>query len=323
MISANKIFMNTLPRIVILCGGTGAESEVSKASGEALSLSLSKKYQTRIIKLDEDQLPEGLDPEHEVVFPVIHGTFGEDGQLQALLDEKGIEYAGSDQRSSQLCMDKSQAKKIVVENGVRVSPSVSFNDPKQVNVAELIDKLGREMVLKPLNQGSSVSLRMICGYQDLQNCLLEIEPGDWMLERRVIGREVTIGMMDNHAMGIVEVIPVGGVYDYERKYVPGSTEYKFPAVMDDEVERELKSFARKAYKACGCRDFARIDFMISEDGNPYFLEVNTIPGLTTTSLLPKSASCSGYDFDKLCHRLIEPAVNRFYERNPNLNFHAA
>jgi len=317
-----KILMN-VPDLIILCGGTGPERDVSRASGDALYESLSQTFSTRLIDLSDDRLPEGLKSTSEIVFPVIHGTFGEDGRLQALLEDSGIEYAGSDKVSSQLCMDKALAKETVEKVGVRVSPSITFSDPKQCDPSKIIDLLGRETVLKPVNQGSSVSLRIICGFEDLKKTLSEIEPGEWMLEKRVIGREVTIGMLDNHAMGIVEVIPVGGVYDYTRKYEAGSTEYRFPAVIDDEVERELKEFARNAYRACRCRDFARIDFMICEDGHPHFLEINTLPGMTATSLLPKSASCSGYDFDKLCRRLVEPAIKRFSDRNPNYNRHAA
>ena len=132
-----------------------------------------------------------------------------------------------------------------------------------------------------------------------------------MLERRIFGREVTIGILNGVAMGIVEVIPQGGVYDYKRKYSQGSTEYRFPAVFDLEIEEEIKKLANRAYLSCDCRDFARIDFMVCEDGNPYFLEINTLPGLTTTSLLPKSASCAGYDFHSLAKKLIEPAIMRF------------
>ena len=311
------------PDLIILCGGTGPERDVSRASGEAIYESLAQAFSTKLIDLSEDHLPEGLKSTSEIVFPVIHGTFGEDGRLQALLEKAGIEYAGSDRASSQLCMDKALAKETVKKAGVRISPSITFSNPKKCDPSKIIDLLGRETVLKPVNQGSSVSLRMICGYENLIETLAEIESGEWMLEKRVIGREVTIGMLDDHTMGIVEVIPVGGVYDYKRKYEPGSTEYRFPAVLDEEIERELKDFARSAYRACGCRDFARVDFMICEDGHPHFLEVNTLPGMTATSLLPKSASCSGYDFDKLCRRLVEPAIKRFFDRNPNYNRHAA
>jgi len=315
--------MTKIPNIIILSGGTGPEREVSLTSGRSLSEALGKHYPTRLIDLNQNSLPAGINAENDVIFPVIHGTFGEDGQLQALLDDAGFTYAGSNASSSRVCMNKTLTKECVMSVGVRTSPSVNFSDPKELDPVSLIEQLGRETVLKPSNQGSSVSLQVICGFRQLEAALQAIEPGDWMLEKRVIGREVTIGLLDNHAMGVVEVIPVGGVYDYERKYQPGCTEYRFPAVIDDEVERELKSFARSAYRACQCRDFARIDFMICEDGHPHFLEINTLPGLTPTSLLPKSASCSGYDFDKLCRRLVEPAIDRFYSKYPRFNCHAA
>jgi D-alanine-D-alanine ligase len=132
-----------------------------------------------------------------------------------------------------------------------------------------------------------------------------------MIEHRVFGREVTLGILGGSALGVVEVIPTGGVYDYERKYSSGSTEYRYPAVLSCEIETILRDFALSAFDACGCRDFARVDFIICEDGNAHFLEINTLPGLTTTSLLPKSASCAGYDFDRLTTRLVEPAFQRF------------
>ncbi len=312
-----------MPRVVILSGGTGPERNVSISSGNALYESLRRSLDARLIELTQDRLPEEIDANQDVVFPVIHGTFGEDGGLQTLLEEAGFEYAGSQSASSRLCMNKRLAKEMVSTDGVRVCPSIDFSDPKDCNPEEIISHLGREIVLKPIDQGSSVYLRMICGLRDLKDALSGLAPGGWMLEKRVIGREVTIGMLDNHAMGVVEVIPVGGVYDYERKYQPGSTEYRFPAVIDDELEREIKAFARSAYDACKCRDFSRIDFMICEDGHAHFLEINTLPGLTQTSLLPKSASCSGYDFDKLCRRLIDPAIERFHYKNQTYNCHAA
>ena len=120
-----------------------------------------------------------------------------------------------------------------------------------------------------------------------------------------------MGILGSCSLGIVEVIPKGGVYDFERKYSAGSTEYRYPAVLDCEIENEVKTFALNAFNACGCRDFARVDFIICEDGHAHFLEINTLPGLTETSLLPKSASCSGYDFEQLSRQLLQPAVERF------------
>ena len=302
---------NNLPSITILAGGVGPEREVSLDSGRSLADALEFEYRVDLVDLREASLPDNLCPDETVVISVIHGTFGEDGQLQELLDNAGFAYAGSGTEASRLCMNKNASKQVVSGSGVRVSGDVCFTDPESINAKEICESLGEDLILKPTDQGSSVALYVIRGLSELKNALGEIQTGNWMLEKRIFGREVTVGLLNGVPMGIVEVIPDGGVYDYKRKYIKGSTEYRFPAVLDLEIEDEIKRLARRAFHACDCRDFARIDFMICEDGNPYFLEVNTLPGLTTTSLLPKSASCAGYDFQSLSKKLVEPALGRF------------
>jgi D-alanine-D-alanine ligase len=210
-------------------------------------------------------------------------------------------------------MNKFESKKVVATAGVRVAPDFEFSDPSEVNSEEILSQLGQDLVIKPVDQGSSVALYVIHGSDQFENVLGTLSPGNWMVEKRIFGREVTVGILGDCSLGIVEVIPKGGVYDFERKYTAGSTEYRFPAVLDCDIESEVKISALKAFHACGCRDFSRVDFIICEDGNAYFLEINTLPGLTETSLLPKSASCAGYDFDKLAMQLLHPAVSRFTE----------
>ena len=299
------------PSVTILAGGIGPERQVSLNSGKCLAEALELEYKVNLIDLQGTSLPEDLCPGETVVISVIHGTFGEDGQLQKILDESGFIYAGSEAVGSHLCMNKHASKKSVAERGVRVSPDIPFSDPRSINPNEICKQLGPDLILKPTDQGSSVALFVINGADQLEKALSEIENGNWMLEKRIFGREVTVGLLNGVPMGIVEVIPYGGVYDYKRKYSKGSTEYRFPAVLDLEIEEEIKRFARLSFYVCKCRDFARIDFMISEDGNPFLLEINTLPGLTPTSLLPKSASCSGYDFQSLCKKLVQPAITRF------------
>jgi len=304
---------NLKMKVAILSGGIGPEREVSIASGKALAQALQEYYPVSLIDLESPSLPRELNPTEQVVFPVIHGTFGEDGTLQSMLEESGFAYAGSGPESSRLCMDKALAKRAVVEAGVTVSDAIVFQDPTSLNATEAIEELGSNMILKPTDQGSSVALYILNGVDQLRKTLEQLKPGNWMLERRIFGREFTVGVLHGYSLGIVEVIPNGGVYDYERKYSAGSTEYRFPAVLPIELEQKLKAFAADSFHACNCRDFARVDFMISEDGHPFFLEVNTLPGLTDTSLLPKSASCSGYDFSSLAKKLVEPAISRFNE----------
>ena len=302
---------NRKPSVTILAGGIGPERKVSLDSGKCLADALEFEYRVNLIDLQETSLPADLCPRETVVISVIHGTFGEDGQLQGILDDAGFFYAGSGANASRLCINKHASKRSVAEKGVRVSPDIRFSDPRSINPKEICEELGTDLILKPTDQGSSVALFVTKGADQLEKALGEIENGNWMLEKRIFGREVTVGLLHGVPMGIVEVIPDGGVYDYKRKYSKGSTEYRFPAVLDLEIEEEIKRFARLSFHVCECRDFARIDFMICEDGNPFFLEVNTLPGLTTTSLLPKSASCAGYDFQSLCKKLVEPAITRF------------
>lgn len=301
--------------ITILSGGIGPERDVSLNSGTALAEALQDHYSVDLVDLKESQVPEGLDPRQTVVFPVIHGTFGEDGSLQSMLDEQGFIYAGSDCKGSRLCMDKVRAKQVVEAEGVRVAKDIFFTDPNELDLKLIHQELGPDLILKPTDQGSSVALYVLKGIDDLQNALSSLPNGNWMLEQRVFGREFTVGVLRDMALGIVEVIPLGGVYDYERKYTPGSTDYKYPAILPLPIEEDLKRQAVDCFRACGCRDFARIDFIVSEDGHPHFLEVNTLPGLTSTSLLPKSASCSGYDFSALVKELLRPAISRFTKLN--------
>jgi D-alanine-D-alanine ligase len=303
--------MKQEPKIIILSGGIGPERDVSLRSGQALFDSLSKSFSTQLYDLRDKNLPESLSSDTDVVFPIIHGEFGEDGELQKLLDAGGFEYCGCDASSSRLCMNKSLTKTRVAQVGVRTPKGIDFNNPQELDADDILTALGDDLIIKPTDQGSSVSLFFTSGRKQLVQRLQNLDPGNWLIERRVIGREVTIGVLNNDSLGIVEVIPIGGVYDYERKYTPGSTEYRFPAIIDSDTEVEIKESALKAYQSCGCRDFARVDFIICDDGHAHFLEINTLPGLTQTSLLPKSASSSGYSFDQLTKRLVMPAVDRF------------
>jgi D-alanine-D-alanine ligase len=250
-----------------------------------------------------------------VVFPAIHGTFGEDGRLQELLDNAGINYAGSDAHASRLCMNKYLSKRVVSKSGVRIAPDVEFRNPCDLDLAKILSDLGHNLIIKPVDQGSSVDLFVVSGENELISTLENLPVGHWMIEKRIFGRELTVGILGESTLGVVEIIPKGGLYDYDRKYSAGETEYRFPAVIDCQIEQEIKEFAINAFRACGCRDFGRVDFILNEDGKAYFLEINTIPGLTKTSLLPKSASCSGYSFENLTNQLVRPAMLRETKEN--------
>lgn len=296
-------------KILVLHGGTSEEREVSLASGRAVASALEATHRVELIRLDEAALPDGIQTADTVVFPALHGTFGEDGQLQSLLETAGIEYCGSDAAASRLCMDKAAAKAIAREQAVRTPDWLVFGADVKPLADEVIGRLGASLVVKPVDQGSSVGLHFSEHRSGLGVALSQIHEGKWLAEQRISGRELTVGLLEGKAMGVVEIVSASGVYDYQAKYTPGSTEYRFPAELTPEIEARIKDDAERLFQACGCRDFARIDFLLDGE-QAYFLEINTLPGLTATSLLPKSASCVGYDFEALAKALVAPAVKR-------------
>ncbi len=302
--------MNEDVRIAVIFGGPSEEREVSLATGQAVADALRHNFEVDLFAIEDDALPVGLDPERHVVFPALHGRFGEDGGIQQLMEEAGIAYAGTGPEGSRLCFAKEETKAKVDAAGVRVAPGVSFTVPGPVPAAERILQLGPPFVLKPDRQGSSIDLLMIDGADELHGMFSRLQPGRWLLEKKIEGREITVGMLRRKSLGLVEIRPHEGSYDYRHKYTKGLTEYNFPARVETAVEMEIRRAAEIAYAVCGCRDFARIDFMLNEKKESYFLEINTLPGLTATSLLPMSASCAGYDFVQLARELVLPARKR-------------
>lgn len=302
--------MSELESIVVLYGGVGSEREVSLVSGEAIAKALSANYTVQLLRLDADELPAEIDGQRSIVFPALHGAFGEDGQLQALCEAAGVICCGSGAAASRLCMAKDQAKAIATQLGIPSPKGLTFNGATAPLADDVIDQLGTSLVIKPADQGSSVGLHFTEHRSALGVTLSNIHEGNWLIEQRIQGRELTVGVLKGAAMGIVEIVSATGVYDYKAKYTPGSTEYLFPAELPPAVEARIKDHAERLFDACGCRDFARIDFLL-DGSQSYFLEINTLPGLTATSLLPKSASCVGFDFESLAAELVAPAIARF------------
>lgn len=302
------------PIIAVLAGGTSPEREVSLGSGRAIAEAMAYSFPTEFLTVDEDALPAGLDPERQVVCSALHGVFGEDGGMQRLLEAAGIQYGGCDAAGSDLCFDKWRTRLTVSAMGVQVAPGRFFPADRKPAAAALSAELGDEIVLKPNRQGSSVGLQIVSSRVGLEIALAGLRQGDWVAERRVRGRELTVGLLRGRAMGVVEIAPKSGVFDYTSKYTKGLTEYTAPAALSDELAAAVRQSAETAFAACGCRDYARIDYMLSEDNELYLLEINTLPGMKETSLLPMSARCVGLDFQELCRELVAPAVERFQLR---------
>jgi D-alanine-D-alanine ligase len=300
-----------VPFIAVLAGGTSAEREVSLGSGRACAMGLARSFPTRLFEITVDALPAGLDPQRHVVFSTLHGTFGEDGGMQRLLDAAGVAYAGCDAASSALTMDKTLTKNTVAARGVRVAEAVVIFAGQIPPVDEIVARVGEQAVVKPNNEGSSVGLTVVGSRAELAAKLAEIGHGTWLVERRIFGRELSIGVLGGRAMGVVEIRPKSGIYDYTSKYTKGLTEYFAPAPLETTVTAAAQAAAETAFAACGCRDYARVDFMLSVKNELYLLEINTLPGMKETSLLPMSARSAGLDFTGLVRELVTPAVRRF------------
>lgn len=301
----------TAPIIAVLAGGTSPEREVSLGSGKAVALAMACSHPTQFFTVDADALPADLDPARHVVCSTLHGIFGEDGGMQRLLESAGVAYAGCDAKGSDLCFDKWRTRQTVSAMGVQVAPGRNFTAANKPTAAALAAEFGEQVVLKPNRQGSSVGLQIVSTRVGLEIALGGIRAGDWIVERRIAGRELTVGLLRGRAMGVVEIVPKSGIFDYASKYTKGLTEYFAPAQLAEEVAARARAAAETAFAACGCRDYARVDFMLSNEGELYLLEINTLPGMKETSLLPMSARCVGLDFAALCREMVAPAVERF------------
>lgn len=300
-----------MPTIVVLAGGVSAEREVSLSSGQACAMALSRSYPTRLREITADTLPTDLDAHREVVFSTLHGTFGEDGGMPRLLEAAGINYAGCEVDCSALLMNKSRTKRRMKAHGLEGPREWLVTANELPSADAILGKLGDRLIVKPNAEGSSVGLSIVNNQDDLQRALEQIRTGQWLIEERIVGREFSVGVLNGQAMGVVEIRPKSGVYDYESKYTKGKTEYFAPAPIENKLTARLQELSALCYEACGCRDYARVDFMMSESGQVYLLEINTLPGMKETSLLPMSARCVGLDFTALVREMVAPAVKRF------------
>ena len=301
--------MRHLKNIVILCGGQSGERDVSFKSAEPVFETLKKLYPTRLIRLDENKLPDGLDPEEDLIFPVTHGDFGEDGQLQALLEQEHFAYIGSDSKTSALCMDKMRSKQLAEAHHLPVLPGITLKVGQKLDEAFLYEILGcTSFVLKPTDKGSSIGVHLCDNFKALKEIWSTISAGNWMVERYAKGRELTLGILQGKPMGIVEIRPKHGFYDFKNKYTSGACEYLYPAPISPELTQKMKTMGAEFFRYANCRDFGRIDCILEPDGHLWLLEMNTIPGMTAQSLFPKSAACVGLSFENLLKQLIEEAI---------------
>ena len=290
-------------KIGVLMGGTSAEREVSLRSGNAIYKALQGSgYNVIAIDAGADICNVLNREKVELAFLALHGGSGENGSIQGMLEVLGIKYTGSGVLASALAMDKEASKKIFLYHGIPVPPFVIL---KRGQKAEDI-KFPLPWVVKPAAEGSSVGVSIVREKKIFDEALakaLSFGPRT-IVEKYIDGKEINIGILNGEVLGGVEVRPSLEFYSYEAKYTSGLTEYILPPEIDDSVYEVSKATALSAHSALGCKGASRVDLRIDTKGNPYVLEVNTIPGMTETSLLPKIARLVGYDFTRLIEEII-------------------
>lgn len=292
-------------KIAVLMGGLSAERDVSLRTGRAVSLALQRRgYRVTDIDAGRD-LPAQLEQAGaEVAFIALHGRYGEDGTVQGLLELAGIPYTGSGVLASSLAMDKVATKKILCYHGI-ATPAFAVMRADREPKGALPEF---PLVVKPAREGSTIGISIVHNQAELAAGLDEAFRHDELVlvEQFVAGAEVTVGVLEGQALPVIQVVPQGGFYDYQAKYTPGRTEYLLPAPLPEILYRGLQEAAVQVFRAVGCRGAARVDFMVAE-GEYHCLEINTIPGMTETSLLPKAAGAAGISFDELAERILEDA----------------
>ncbi|HLH54125.1 MAG TPA: D-alanine--D-alanine ligase [Verrucomicrobiae bacterium] len=293
--------------IVVMLGGPSAEREVSLRSGTAVAQAL-RSLGHSVTELDPQPGSWSLPAGTQVVFLALHGTYGEDGAVQRELDQLHVPYTGCGPAASEVAFDKHRTKLRCVECNV---PTPRFS---LVESSDASWPLGWDppVVLKPVCQGSSVGLQFVDCVADWGKSLAEAFRFDSkvLLEEKVSGRETTVGILGGAPLPVVEVRPRTGVYDYRSKYTSGATEYLCPAPFDAATTGKIQKAALGAFNAVGGGDYARVDVMVNGSGEPLVLEVNTLPGMTETSLLPKAAAAAGIGYAELCQKMIDLALQR-------------
>jgi len=293
--------------IVVMMGGPSAEREVSLRSGASVANAL-RSLGHQVTELDPKPGGWKLPDNTKVVFLALHGTYGEDGAVQAELNQLGVPYTGCGVEASRIAFDKVLTKNRCAASGVPVAKSLVVDNPKKA----WPKSWKPPVVIKPVRQGSSVGLQFVERVEDWPAALetaLKYD-SEVLVEPKIIGRETTVAILGDQALPVVEVRPRSGAYDYKSKYTKGETDYLCPAPFDADTTARIQAAALSAFRAVGARDYARVDVMVGADNEPVVLEVNTLPGMTETSLFPKAAAAAGMSYPELCQRMVELAVAR-------------
>lgn len=319
----------------ILFGGTSREREVSIHTGEAMARAAAEAgYRVVSIDFAPERLREVLDAGIDVALLALHGGFGEAGSVQGLLNLAGIPYTGAGVMGSALAMDKVRAKRLCAAAGIRTPEYAVLSGARAAAVVQAVASgtvalgvvapevpsalLASDYVVKPSCEGSSVGVTIVMRHMASDDAAAARAFGDAvrgamrgsddvLVERYVAGPELSVGLFDGEVLGTVEIVPADGFYDYEAKYLSKTTEYRIPPRISDAARVEAEGLARQVFEVLGCRGIARIDFLLDAQDRPWLLELNTLPGMTETSLVPKLAAARGISFPDLVARMIESA----------------
>jgi D-alanine-D-alanine ligase len=305
------------PKIAVLMGGHSLEREISLQSGKRVAAALKRLgYRVAALDVDEHIVTTLKREKADMCFIALHGKFGEDGTIQELLEIMGLPYTGAGVLASMFGMDKALSKEIFKRDGIPTPPffSLSVGAIKEMGASnvlkDVVADLGLPIVVKPSSQGSALGIKMIETDAELPAAILSALSYDdkVILEKYIKGVEVAVsvlGVERPHALPAVEIVPKKHYFDFEAMYTMGKTDYFVPARIPDETFKQVQHVAVKVFKSLQCKDMGRVDFIIGKDDVPYVLELNTIPGLTETSLLPMAAQEAGMEFDELVEKIVE------------------
>ncbi len=301
-------------KVLLLMGGGGSEHEVSLSSGEQVLKNFDKeKYEVipMVMEAQNLDLAKVKEIAPDLVFIALHGGVGEDGTIQKIFEDEGIKFIGCGSEASQIGMDKIKFLELVKKNGIPVPKGLNITKGELVDL-DVVKELGDKWVVKPAGQGSSVGVTIIDNLDKLDEALEE----SFKYEERAIieeflpGMEVSCGIVGNEdplALPVIEICPKNNFFDYEAKYTAGKCEEIVPARLSEETTKKIQEYALKVFELVGARGFIRVDFVV-KDENPIILEMNTIPGLTPNSLLPKEAKAAGIEYAQLLDKMIELAL---------------
>ncbi len=303
--------MQSGKKIGVLLGGLSSEREVSLRTGEAVLAALRDRGHDAVpIYVDRDVDVALRQEQIEIAFVALHGRWGEDGCIQGLLETLGIPYTGSDVLASALAMHKGKAKELFRLHNLPTPAYYTLTAADLPDLAGVHGDFGFPCVVKPIREGSSVGVAICDTYDQLAPAVERALCFDdeVLVERFIAGKEVSVAVLGSRAIGAVEIAPIDGFYDYANKYTRGATEYFVPPRLSPERYRGVLAQALRAHLALGCRGATRVDMIVSDSGNEFVLEVNTVPGLTPTSLLPKIAEAAGIAFGELCEMMVAGAA---------------